>query len=130
VPAGTVVVKGIAASPGVAVGAAKICLTLEDAKKKLKKGDILVTKMTDPDWVPYMRLAAAIVTDEGGRTSHAAIVSRELGIPAVVGTGNATSALKEGEVYTVDGSKGVVLAGAVGGGGGEEGRGGRRGGSA
>lgn len=112
-PAGTVVVRGIAASPGVAVGAAKICLTLEDAKKKLKKGDILVTKMTDPDWVPYMRLAAAIVTDEGGRTSHAAIVSRELGIPAVVGTGNATSVLKDGEIYTVDGSRGVVLAGAV-----------------
>jgi len=68
VPAGTVVVKGIPASPGVAVGTAKVCLTLEDAKKKLKKGDILVTKMTDPDWVPYMKLAAAIVTDEGGRT--------------------------------------------------------------
>ena len=111
--AGTVVVKGIPASPGVAVGTAKVCLTLEDAKKKLKKGDILVTKMTDPDWVPYMKLAAAIVTDEGGRTSHAAIVSRELGIPAVVGTGNATSVLKDGEVYTVDGSRGVVLAGAV-----------------
>jgi len=113
VPAGTVVVKGIPASPGVAVGTAKVCLTLEDAKKKLKKGDILVTKMTDPDWVPYMKLAAAIVTDEGGRTSHAAIVSRELGIPAVVGTGNATSVLKDGEVYTVDGGRGVVLAGAV-----------------
>jgi len=113
VSAGTVVVKGIPASPGVAVGTAKVCLTLEDAKKKLKKGDILVTKMTDPDWVPYMKLAAAIVTDEGGRTSHAAIVSRELGIPAVVGTGNATSVLKDGEVYTVDGSRGVVLAGAV-----------------
>ncbi|ACB40132.1 phosphoenolpyruvate synthase [Pyrobaculum neutrophilum] len=112
-PAGAVVVRGIAASPGVAVGAAKVCLTLDDAKKKLKKGDILVTKMTDPDWVPYMRLAAAIVTDEGGRTSHAAIVSRELGIPAVVGTGNATSVLKDGEIYTVDGSRGVVLAGAA-----------------
>ncbi|MEZ0320010.1 MAG: phosphoenolpyruvate synthase [Pyrobaculum sp.] len=112
-PAGAVVVRGIAASPGIAVGEAKICLTLEDAKKKLKKGDILVTKMTDPDWVPYMRLAAAIVTDEGGRTSHAAIVSRELGIPAVVGTGNATQVLRDGEVYTVDGSKGVVMAGAV-----------------
>jgi pyruvate,water dikinase len=112
-PVGTVVVKGIPASPGVAVGAAKVCLTLEDAKKKLKKGDILVTKMTDPDWVPYMRLAAAIVTDEGGRTSHAAIVSRELGIPAVVGTGNATSVLKDDEVYTVDGGKGVVMTGAV-----------------
>ncbi len=110
---GTVVVKGIAASPGVAVGRAKICLTLDDAKRKLQKGDILVTKMTDPDWVPYMRLASAIVTDEGGRTSHAAIVSRELGIPAVVGTGNATQVLKDGEIYTVDGGKGVVLAGAV-----------------
>jgi pyruvate,water dikinase len=112
-PVGTVVVRGIPASPGVAVGVAKVCLTLEDAKKKLKKGDILVTKMTDPDWVPYMRLAAAIVTDEGGRTSHAAIVSRELGIPAVVGTGNATTALKDGEIYTVDGGKGVVMIGAV-----------------
>ncbi|MGB9703874.1 MAG: phosphoenolpyruvate synthase [Pyrobaculum sp.] len=110
---GTVVVRGIPASPGVAVGAAKVCLTLEDAKRKLKKGDILVTKMTDPDWVPYMRIASAIVTDEGGRTSHAAIVSRELGIPAVVGTGNATSVLKDDVVYTVDGSKGVVMLGAV-----------------
>ncbi|CCC81563.1 phosphoenolpyruvate synthase [Thermoproteus tenax] len=110
---GRVVVKGIAASPGVAVGRAKICLTLEDAKRKLQKGDILVTKMTDPDWVPYMRLASAIVTDEGGRTSHAAIVSRELGIPAVVGTGNATQVLRDGELYTVDGSKGVVLEGAA-----------------
>ncbi|MEM4422047.1 phosphoenolpyruvate synthase [Pyrobaculum sp.] len=110
---GTVVVRGIPASPGVAVGEAKVCLTLEDAKRKLKRGDILVTKMTDPDWVPYMRIAAAIVTDEGGRTSHAAIVSRELGIPAVVGTGNATSVLKDGVVYTVDGSKGVVMLGAV-----------------
>ncbi|MEZ0248593.1 MAG: phosphoenolpyruvate synthase [Thermoproteus sp.] len=113
VKGGAVVVKGIAASPGVAVGRAKICLTLDDAKRKLQKGDILVTKMTDPDWVPYMRLASAIVTDEGGRTSHAAIVSRELGIPAVVGTGNATQVLKDGEVYTVDGSKGVVLLGEV-----------------
>ncbi|MFP3212137.1 MAG: phosphoenolpyruvate synthase [Thermoproteus sp.] len=110
---GAVVAKGIAASPGVAVGRAKICLTLDDARRKLQKGDILVTRMTDPDWVPYMRLASAIVTDEGGRTSHAAIVSRELGIPAVVGTGNATQVLRDGEMYTVDGGKGVVLAGAV-----------------
>lgn len=108
---GEVVVRGIAASPGAAAGRAKVCLTLEDAKRKMQKGDILVTKMTDPDWVPYMRLAAAIVTDEGGRTSHAAIVSRELGIPAVVGTGKATQALRDGEVYTVDGSRGVVYLG-------------------
>jgi len=111
--AGAVAVRGIPASPGVAVGAAKVCMTLEDARKKMKRGDILVTKMTDPDWVPYMRLAAAIVTDEGGITSHAAIVSRELGIPAVVGTGSATQVMKDGEVYTVDGSRGVVLLGAA-----------------
>jgi pyruvate,water dikinase len=111
--AGAVAVRGIPASPGVAVGAAKVCLTLEDARRKMKKGDILVTKMTDPDWVPYMRLAAAIVTDEGGITSHAAIVSRELGIPAVVGTGSATQVMKDEEVYTVDGGRGVVLLGAA-----------------
>jgi len=108
-----IVVKGLPASPGIAVGRAKVCLTLEDAAKKMQPGDILVTKMTNPDWVPYMRIAAAIVTDEGGMTSHAAIVSRELGIPAVVGTGNATQVMKDGEVYTVDGSRGVVYEGAV-----------------
>lgn len=110
---GVVVVRGTPASPGVAVGRAKICLTVEEARRKLQKGDILVTRMTDPDWVPYMRLASAIVTDEGGRTSHAAIVSRELGIPAVVGTGNATKVLADGELYTVDGGRGVVLLGAA-----------------
>ncbi len=108
-----IVVKGLPASPGIATGRVKICLTVEEAAKKMQPGDILVTKMTDPDWVPYMRIAAAIVTDEGGMTSHAAIVSRELGIPAVVGTGNATQVLKDGEVYTVDGSRGVVYEGVV-----------------
>ncbi len=108
-----VVAKGLPASPGTASGRAKICLTIEDAKRKMSKGDILVTKMTNPDWVPYMRIAAAIVTDEGGMTSHAAIVSRELGIPAVVGAGNATQVLRDGEYYTVDGSKGVVYEGVI-----------------
>ncbi len=108
-----IVAKGVPASPGMAIGRAKICLTLEDAQKKMQPGDILVTKITNPDWVPYMKIAAAIVTDEGGMTSHAAIVSRELGIPAVVGTGNATEVLKDGEVYTVDGSRGVVYEGVV-----------------
>ena len=70
--------------------------------------------MTDPDWVPLMRKAAAIVTDEGGMTSHAAIVSRELGIPAVVGTREATKIIRTGMVVTVDGSRGVVYEGAVG----------------
>ena len=110
---GSVVVRGVPASPGVASGRARICLTVDEAKAKMQKGDILVTRMTDPDWVPYMKLAAAIVTDEGGMTSHAAIVSRELGVPAVVGTGNATQVMKDGEVYTVDGGRGVVYEGRV-----------------
>ena len=110
---GEILVRGVPASPGVAVGKVKVALTLEDAAKKMEKGDVLVTKMTDPDWVPYMKLASAIVTDEGGMTAHAAIVARELGIPAVVGTGNATKVLKDGMVVTVDGSRGLVLRGRV-----------------
>ncbi|MEM0222959.1 MAG: phosphoenolpyruvate synthase [Thermofilum sp.] len=107
------VVKGLAASPGVAFGKAKVCLTLDDAKKLMQKGDILVTKMTDPDWVPYMRLASAIVTDEGGMTAHAAIVSRELGIPCIVGTREATKVMQTGVEYTVDARSGVVYEGYV-----------------
>ncbi len=108
-----VVVKGLPASPGVHTGRAKVALTVEEASKIVSKGDILVTKMTNPDWVPYMRLAGAIVTDEGGMTCHAAIVSRELGIPCIVGAGDATQLLKTGEVYTVDASAGVVYEGVV-----------------
>ncbi|MEM1938371.1 MAG: pyruvate, water dikinase [Acidilobaceae archaeon] len=110
---GKVLVKGIPASPGIAYGKVKVALTVEEAAKKMEKGNILVTKMTDPDWVPYMKLASAIVTDEGGMTAHAAIVSRELGIPAVVGTGNATKVLKDNIEVTVDGSKGLVYYGKV-----------------
>ncbi len=107
------VVKGLPASPGVAYGVAKICMSVEDAKKLMKKGDILVTKMTDPDWVPYMRIASAIVTDEGGMTAHAAIVSRELGIPCIVGTREATKKMQTGKDYTVDARAGVVYEGRV-----------------
>jgi len=113
VEAGKVLVKGIPASPGVAYGKAVVALTVDEAARKMKKGDILVTKMTDPDWVPYMKIASAIVTDEGGMTAHAAIVSRELGIPAVVGAGNATKVLRDGLEITVDGSRGVVYSGRV-----------------
>ena len=108
-----VVLKGLPASPGVHVGVAKVVMSPEEAAKMIKKGDILVTKMTNPDWVPYMRLAGAIITDEGGMTCHAAIVSRELGIPCIVGTGSATKVLKTGETYTVDATRGVVYEGAV-----------------
>ena len=80
---------------------------------KIEKGDILVTEMTTPDYVPAMRKASAIVTDVGGRTCHAAIVSRELGIPCVVGTGTATSTLKIGQTVTVDGVKGMVYKGKI-----------------
>jgi pyruvate, water dikinase len=82
---------------------------------KFNEGEILVTTITDPDWEPIMKLASAIVTDKGGRTSHAAIVARELGIPAVVGTGNATTVLKTGEDVTVDttGSDGIVYKGIL-----------------
>jgi pyruvate,water dikinase len=79
----------------------------------LSEGNVLVTHMTAPDWVPLMRRAAAIVTDSGGMTCHAAIVSRELGIPCLVGTGSATEILRDGEIVTVDAGRGVVVAGAV-----------------
>jgi len=104
--------EGAGASPGVAVGPVRI---IPSAKQidKVKKGDILVTEMTNPDFVPAMKRAAAIVTDKGGRTSHAAIVSRELSIPCVVGTGQATAMLKSGETVTVDGSSGKVYQGSV-----------------
>ncbi|OYT61453.1 MAG: phosphoenolpyruvate synthase, partial [Thermofilum sp. ex4484_15] len=107
------VVRGLAASPGIAYGTAKVCLSVEDAHKLMRKGDILVTTMTNPDWVPYMKLASAIVTDEGGMTAHAAIVSRELGIPCIVGTRDATKKMITGKDYTVDANTGVVYEGRV-----------------
>jgi len=76
--------------------------------EKFKKGEVLITDMTDPDWVPAMKLASAIVTDRGGRTCHAAIVSRELGVPCIVGTGNVTRALKTGDEITVNCSEGEI----------------------
>lgn len=111
---GETILKGLAASPGRASGVVQI---LEDATElnKIEKGEVLVTKMTNPDFVPAMEKASAIVTDEGGQTSHASIVSRELGIPCVVGTIDATKKLKDGMKITVDGGKGVVYAGEVGG---------------
>jgi len=74
---------------------------------------VLVARMTSPDWVPLMRIASAVVTDTGGMTSHAAIVTRELGIPCVVGTGQGTTKLKDGALVTVDGSRGTVVAGQI-----------------
>jgi pyruvate,water dikinase len=109
-----VVVKGIAAGRrSYGVGTAKVVQNPEEAAKVMKKGDILVTDMTNPDYVPFMKLAGAIVTDKGGVTCHAAIVSRELGIPCVVGTENGTKLMVTGKEYTVDAKSGVVYEGAM-----------------
>ncbi len=106
-----VLLRGLGGAPGSASGAARVLTTLADTAK-LNDGDVLVTHMTSPDWLPLLRRAGAIVTDSGGMTCHAAIVSRELGIPCVVGTGDATRRLRDGEIVTVDASRGVVLEGA------------------
>ncbi len=109
---GKILVKGQGASPGVATGRVVVIRDVKDTGS-VKAGDILVTKMTNPDMVPAMQKVAAIVTDEGGMTCHAAIVSRELGTPAVVGTRNATSVLKPGQLISVDGEKGFIYEGAL-----------------
>lgn len=104
-------------SIGDSIAAAEVCkLASPDEIGRFKPGNVLVTGMTDPDWVPIMKQASAIVTDHGGRTSHAAIVSRELGLTAVVGTGNATEVLEEGQAITVscaEGDEGFVYAGSL-----------------
>jgi pyruvate, water dikinase len=107
-----VLLSGAPASPGVAWGPVKIVPTPDDIDKVMD-GDVLVAEMTTPDFVPAMKRAAAIVTDRGGRTAHAAIVSRELGIPCVVGCEKATATLKDGQIITVDGSNGKVYPGKI-----------------
>jgi pyruvate,water dikinase len=108
---GRVLVRGLGAAPGAASGDIHLVSSLHDAE--FKEGEVLVTHMTAPDWVPLMRRAAAIVTDSGGMTCHAAIVSRELGIPCVVGTSKATEILRDGETVTVDAGSGEVFEGAL-----------------
>ena len=109
---GDIIITGIPASPGIGVGKVKIISDLKDLDK-ISKGDVMVTKMTNPDMVVAMQKSAAIVTDEGGLTSHAAIVSREMGIPAVIGTQEGTKKLKDGEIVTVDGFWGKVYRGKI-----------------
>jgi pyruvate,water dikinase len=109
-----VIVKGLAAGKrGFGIGVAKVVSNPQEAAKIMQKGDILVTDMTNPDYVPFMKLAGAIVTDKGGVTCHAAIVSRELGIPCVVGSENATKLMVSGKEYTVDSRSGVVYEGIM-----------------
>ena len=104
--------KGDSASPGIASGPVKVIASARQIGK-IVRGDVLVTSQTNPDFVPAMRKVVAIVTDRGGRTSHAAIVSRELGIPCVVGAEKATRILKNGQVVTVNGASGEVFAGGL-----------------
>jgi pyruvate,water dikinase len=113
---GTVVVEGRAIGQKIGAGAVKV-LTDVDQMHEFAAGDVLVADMTDPDWEPIMKRASAIVTNRGGRTCHAAIIARELGIPAVVGTGNATRVLDDGREVTVscaEGDTGNVYEGRVG----------------
>jgi pyruvate,water dikinase len=110
--AGSELLSGLAASPGRAVGRVRRLASPAEGDR-FRDGEILVAVMTTPDWVPTMRHAAALVTDGGGMTCHAAIVARELGVPSVVGTRNATEVLRDGETVTVDGAAGRVFAGRL-----------------
>ncbi len=107
-----VLVKGLGSSPGIGIGKVRILKSSKEMKN-MERGEVLVTDMTTPDFVPAMKKSVAIVTNTGGMTSHAAIVSRELGIPCIVGTTNATEVLKDGIDVTVDGTHGVVYEGIV-----------------
>jgi pyruvate,water dikinase len=107
-----VLLTGNAASPGLATGPVKMIYKTSQIDR-VRDGDILVAEMTTPDFVPAMKRAVAIVTERGGRTAHAAIVSRELGIPCVVGAEGATTTLTNGQIITVDGSHGKVYSGKI-----------------
>ncbi|TSC82558.1 MAG: pyruvate, water dikinase [Parcubacteria group bacterium Gr01-1014_20] len=111
---GKEIVRGASVGSQIATGKARIIMDVKGVGS-FKEGEVLVTDMTDPDWEPIMKIASAIVTDKGGRTSHAAIVSRELGIACIVGSGDATKKIKTGEEITIDttGSEGIVFNGAL-----------------
>jgi len=109
---GNAIVDGLVASPGIASGKVRLIQTIADLSK-LEPGEILVTKMTNPDMVVAMQKAAAIVTDEGGQTCHAAIISREIGLPAIVGTRKATKVLQDGQIITVDAYNGKIYDGKI-----------------
>ncbi|WP_227712908.1 PEP-utilizing enzyme [Nanchangia anserum] len=100
----------MAGSPGLVTASARIIISPDDFNR-LQPGDILVCQYTDPTWTPLFGLAAGVVADTGGQLSHAAIVAREYGIPAVMGTRTATSRIADGQTITVDGTKGTVLLG-------------------
>lgn len=100
--------KGIACSPGVVRGRARVIKDIFDADR-LAQGDILITKFTDPGWTPKFSLLAAVATETGGLLSHAAVISREYGIPAVLAIPNLTTSVRDGQEITIDGNAGVVI---------------------
>jgi pyruvate,water dikinase len=109
---GPELLHGLAAAPGVATGHVRILMSPEHWRR-LNPGDVLVAPMANPDWLPAVRRSAALVTDAGGLTCHGAIVARELGVPCVVATRVGTTRLRDGELVTVDGARGVVLTAAA-----------------
>ena len=102
------VIKAVAGSPGSYTGSARVCRSLSQAIDDLEEGEVMVCEMTLPPWVPLFSIAGAVVSDVGGVLSHSAIVAREYGVPAVVGSNIGTTVIKTGQVITVDGNKGVV----------------------
>ena len=103
-----VVLKAVAGAPGVYTGRARVVRSLAEALDDLEQGEVMVCEMTLPPWVPMFSLAGAVVSDVGGVLSHSAIVAREFGLPAVVGTNVGTKVIETGQLITVDGTKGVV----------------------
>ncbi|AEF94544.1 pyruvate kinase [Desulfotomaculum nigrificans CO-1-SRB] len=110
---GTLLARGTGIGQRAVTGKARVCRTLKDALDKVQPGDILITHATDRDFVPAMEKAAAVITEEGGLTSHAAIVGLEFGIPVIVGVENATDILPDDEIITVDGQRGLVYGGVA-----------------
>lgn len=114
-----IILRGIAVGSKIAAGKVNILYSLDKRViegKEFRSGDVLVTDMTDPDWEPVMKIASAIITNKGGRTCHAAIVARELGVPAIVGCGNATDILQEDQEVTVscaEGEEGIIYNGSI-----------------
>lgn len=114
-----IILKGIAVGDGIGSGKVRVVSGLDEKLfngAEFMEGDVLVTEMTDPNWEPIMKRASAIITDKGGRTCHAAIVARELGVPAVVGCNNATASLQTGQLITVncsEGEQGVIYSGYI-----------------
>jgi pyruvate,water dikinase len=102
------VLRGVAASGGSYRGRARVVDTIEQAAS-LQPGDVLVCRTTTPAWTPFFGVIAALVTNGGGALSHSAIVAREFGIPAVIGTVNGSALIRDGATVTVDGSNGLVL---------------------